>query len=71
MFFIFYHQKQSADVQRPKKGGKKQLMKVKVLPKVGDLCYAKVRSYSEWPAIVTKIESSNRVWVKFFNSTQM
>lgn len=47
----------------------KQIVRAKEVPSIGDLCFAKVRGYAPWPAIVTKIEKPT-VWVKFFNSSQ-
>lgn len=38
--------------------------------KVGELCFAKVKGYCEWPAFVTSV-GKNFVWVKFFNSGEM
>lgn len=39
----------------------------KSLPVVGDLCFAKVRGFVEWPAIVKEVYDGG-VWVDFFNS---
>lgn len=43
------------------------LNSTKVTLSCGDLCFAKVRGYSEWPAIVIGVEGKT-IEVKFFNS---
>lgn len=51
----------------------KQIARIKDLPKVGDLCFGKVRGYKPWPAFVTKIQKSKNgsvIWVQFFNANQ-
>lgn len=53
------------------KRSKLQLAKQRIMPEVGDFCFAHVRGYSEWPAVVTGIKTPSQVWVKFFNSSEM
>lgn len=36
---------------------------------IGDFCFAKVRGYCEWPAIVVDVDKTT-IEVKFFNSGQ-
>ncbi|XP_031639986.1 uncharacterized protein LOC116351971 [Contarinia nasturtii] len=50
---------------------KLQLVKKKIMPDVGTFCFAKVRGYSEWPAIITSIKNPNHVWLRFFNSNEI
>lgn len=38
--------------------------------KVGELCFAKVRGWKEWPGFVTSL-GENFAWVNFFNSNQV
>lgn len=64
-------QQQSKIEKRMKQKGEKskQLVRTKEIPAIGDFCFAKVRGYAPWPAVVDKIEKPI-VWVKFFNSNQ-
>lgn len=62
----------SAINKKQKKSKKNlQLAKKNAVPKIGDLVFAKVRGFSDWPAIVKEINEPNHVWVDFFNSTEM
>lgn len=53
----------------------KKIVRIKPMPVVGDLCFAKVKGFAPWPAVITKIENTGKkiqrtfIWVKFFNST--
>lgn len=47
---------------------KNQLMNVKPIPAVGDLCFGKVKGFVAWPCVITAVELPT-IWVKFFNST--
>lgn len=66
-----HHESEKEPKANVKKGNKLQLAKQKIMPEVGNFCFAHVRGYSEWPAIITAIKKPNHVWVKFFNSTEM
>lgn len=48
---------------------KKSKKQSKLPPIVGDFCFAHVRGYATWPAVVTIIDG-NSAWVEFFNSGQ-
>lgn len=50
---------------------KAQVVLKKKIPEIGDFCFAKVRGYSEWPAVITDIKNSKQFCVKFFNSSEM
>lgn len=60
-----------AIVQQTKRKRNLQLAEKKAMPRIGDFVFAKVRGFSEWPAVVTQIKHPNHVWVDFFNSTEM
>lgn len=38
--------------------------------KKGDLCFAKVKGFVEWPGLIIALEEKI-AWVKFFNSNQL
>lgn len=52
----------------------KKIVRAKSMPVVGDFCFAKIKGFAPWPAVVSKIENTGKhikktiVWVEFFNS---